>query len=92
MYNYQFLVEIFVGFSIISTFAAQKKQNLLIMLIINVKEEESIERALKRYKRKVNSTKIIKELRNRKNYTKPSVERRNEVLSAEYRSKKFGAQ
>ena len=50
------------------------------MLIINVKEEESIDRALKRYKRKVNSTKIIKELRNRKNYTKPSVVRRNEIL------------
>ena len=61
------------------------------MLIINVKEEESIDRALKRYKRKVNSTKIIKELRNRKNFTKPSVERRSEILSAAYRSKKFGA-
>jgi len=60
------------------------------MLIINVKEEESIDRALKRYKRKVNSTKVIKELRNRKNYTKPSVQRRNEILSAEYRAKKFG--
>jgi small subunit ribosomal protein S21 len=60
------------------------------MLIINVKEEESIEKALKRYKRKVRSTKIIQELRNRKNFTKPSVERRGEILSAEYRSKKFG--
>ncbi len=60
------------------------------MLIINVKEEESIERALKRYKRKVRSTKVIQELRSRKNFTKPSVARRNEVLSAEYRSKKFG--
>ena len=61
------------------------------MLIINVREEESIDRALKRYKRKVNSTRIIKELRNRKNYTKPSVQRRSEILSAEYRAKKFGA-
>ena len=68
----------------------RKKIKPLNMLIINVKEEESIDRALKRYKRKVNSTKIIKELRNRKNYTKPSVHRRNEVLSAEYRAKKFG--
>jgi len=60
------------------------------MLIINVKEEESIDRALKRYKRKVNSTRIIRELRNRKHFVKPSVARRNEVLSAEYRLKKFG--
>ena len=69
----------------------RKKIKQVIMLIINVKEEESIERALKRYKRKVNSTRIIKELRNRKNFIKPSVRRRNEIQSAEYRSKKFGA-
>jgi len=60
------------------------------MLIINVKEEESIDRALKRYKRKVNSTRIIKELRKRKHFTKPSVERRDVVLSAAYRAEKFG--
>lgn len=61
------------------------------MLIINVKDEESIERALKRYKRKTHATRLIKELRARKNYTKPSVKRRSEVLSAEYRLKKFGS-
>lgn len=60
------------------------------MLIINVKEEESIDRALKRYKRKVRNTKVIQQLRKRKNFEKPSVTRRNEVLSAEYRLKKFG--
>ena len=60
------------------------------MLIINVKEEESIDRALKRYKRKHRDTKVIKELRRRKNFTKPSVERRDEMLSAVYRLKKYG--
>jgi len=60
------------------------------MLIINVREEENIDRALKRYKRKVNSTKVIKELRNRKHFEKPSVVRRSEVLSATYRAEKFG--
>lgn len=57
------------------------------MLIINIKEEESIDRALKRYKRKVQSTKLIKELRNRKHFEKPSVKRRSEILSATYRDK-----
>ena len=57
------------------------------MLIINIKDEESIDRALKRYKRKVQSTKLIKELRNRKNFEKPSVRRRNEILNATYREK-----
>jgi small subunit ribosomal protein S21 len=55
------------------------------MLIINVKEEESIDRALKRYKRKHQATGVIKELRKRKNFEKPSVEKRNEVLNAEYK-------
>lgn len=61
------------------------------MLIINVKEDESIDRALKRYKRKFISTGTLKELRNRKHFEKPSVVRRNEILNAEYRAKKFGA-
>lgn len=60
------------------------------MLIINVKEEESIDRALKRYKRKFQSTGMLKELRRRKNFTKPSVKRRNEVLNAAYRQKMYG--
>jgi len=60
------------------------------MLIINVKEEESIDRALKRYKRKYQSTGVIKQIRKRKNFIKPSVVRRNEVLNAEYRQRKFG--
>ncbi|HEB61713.1 MAG TPA: 30S ribosomal protein S21 [Bacteroidetes bacterium] len=59
------------------------------MLVINVKEEESIDRALKRYKRKVQSTKLIKELRKRQHFTKPSVARRQEVLNAVYREKYF---
>lgn len=61
------------------------------MLIINVKDDESIDRALKRYKRKFQSTKMIKELRKRKNFLKPSVQKRNEKLSAAYREKKFGS-
>ena len=59
------------------------------MLIINVKEEESIDRALKRYKRKFQRTGLLKEIRRRKNFTKPSVERRNEILNAVYRQKNY---
>jgi len=61
---------------------AWQKQRL--MLIIEVKEGENIDRALKRYKRKVKDTGILKELRSRKQFTKPSVKRRNEVLKAKY--------
>lgn len=59
------------------------------MLIINIKEEESIDRALKRYKRKFQKTGLLKEIRNRKNFTKPSVARRNEILNAVYREKNY---
>lgn len=58
------------------------------MLIIEVKESESIDRALKRYKRKVQNVRQIQELRRRKEFTKPSVERRNELMKAVYRNKK----
>lgn len=61
------------------------------MIIINVKDEESIDRALKRYKRKHRNVGIVKEIRRRKEFIKPSVRRRNEVLNAEYRLKKFGS-
>ncbi len=45
------------------------------MLIVNVKGG-NIEWALKEYKRKVQSTKQIEELRDRKNFTKPSKRKR----------------
>jgi len=61
------------------------------MIIINVKEDESIDRALKRYKRKHRNVGIVKELRKRKHFIKPSVQRRNEVLDAAYRLEKFGS-
>ncbi|HRI00774.1 MAG TPA: 30S ribosomal protein S21 [Saprospiraceae bacterium] len=52
------------------------------MLIIDVKDSESIDRALKKYKKKFEQAKTLKELRRRKHFTKPSVERRAEVLKA----------
>ena len=62
------------------------------MLIIDVKESESIERALKKYKRKFERAGILKELRRRKHFVKPSVERRAEVLKAVYKQKTYGEQ
>ncbi|MCL4118413.1 UNVERIFIED_CONTAM: hypothetical protein GTU68_009864 [Idotea baltica] len=60
------------------------------MIIINVKDNETIDRALKRYKRKHRNIGLMKELRARKFFTKPSVTRRHEVLDATYRLQKFG--
>ena len=54
------------------------------MIIIKVKEGESIERALKRYKRKHRNIKVSNELKERKHYTKKSIRRREEIKKAEY--------
>ncbi|MEY3052318.1 MAG: hypothetical protein RLY31_2103 [Bacteroidota bacterium] len=58
------------------------------MLIIDVKSGESIDQALKRYKRKYQQTQVIKQLRSRKEFNKPSVVRRSEKLKAIYKNQK----
>lgn len=59
------------------------------MLIIPVKDGENIERALKRYKKKYNNTKTVRELRARKYYIKPTTANRKEKLKAIYRLQKL---
>jgi small subunit ribosomal protein S21 len=54
------------------------------MLIINVKENESIDRALKRFKKKFERTGVLRELRERTYFKKPSVARREEIIKARY--------
>ncbi len=54
------------------------------MIIVPVKEGENIERALKKYKRKFEKTGVVKELRQRQKYTKPSIVKREEKLKAIY--------
>ena len=58
------------------------------MIIINIKEGESIDRALKRYKQKHRRIGVMNELRTRKHFAKPSVKRRHELLKAKYKLKK----
>lgn len=55
------------------------------MIIIEIKPGENLERAIKKLKRKFDSTKTEKMLRSRKNYTKPSVKRRSEIKKAIYK-------
>jgi small subunit ribosomal protein S21 len=57
------------------------------MLIVNVDNNTPIEKALKLFKSKVIKTKLMSELRNRKNFSKPSVIKRNEKNKAIYSDK-----
>lgn len=54
------------------------------MIIVALKEGENIERALKKYKRKVERTGIVKELRRRQAFLKPSVVNRKKMQHAVY--------
>ena len=54
------------------------------MIIMPIKEGENIERALKKFKRKYEKTGVIKELRSRQYFTKPSVKNRVQRLKAIY--------
>jgi len=54
------------------------------MLIIPVKEGENIERALKKYKKKYDKTNVMKELRSRKEFEKPSITKRQAKIKASY--------
>ncbi len=54
------------------------------MIIVPVKEGESIDRALKKFKRKFEKTGVVKELRERQKFTKPSIKKRGQVLKAIY--------
>ncbi len=54
------------------------------MIIIPVKEGENIDKALKKFKRKFEKTGVVKELRERQKFTKPSIVNREMKLKAIY--------
>lgn len=56
------------------------------MIIVPVKENESIERALKRFKKKFEKTGVIRQLRARQAFEKPSITRRTEIKKAIYKN------
>ena len=54
------------------------------MIVVPVKEGETIERARKKLKRKFEKTGVVRELRARQKFTKPSVLKREQKLKAIY--------
>ena len=54
------------------------------MIIINIKDGESLDKALKRFKKKFEKTGVLRQLRKRQAFEKPSVARRNEIIHATY--------
>ncbi|MDR3705216.1 MAG: 30S ribosomal protein S21 [Paludibacteraceae bacterium] len=54
------------------------------MIVVPVKEGENIEKALKKFKRKFEKTGVVKELRRRQCFDKPSIVNREAKLHAIY--------
>ena len=57
------------------------------MLIINVKENDSLEKALKKFKKKCEKTGVVKEMRSRQAFEKPCITRRMQKMRAVYKQK-----
>jgi small subunit ribosomal protein S21 len=55
------------------------------MLIIDSKDCENIDKALKKYKKKFEKSKVLLQLRERQAFIKPSIRRRGQVLKAVYK-------
>lgn len=66
-----------------------QKEVYQTMLIIDSKDCENIDKALKKYKKKFEKSKTLLHLRDRQSFTKPSVKRREEVLKAVYKQQIF---
>ncbi len=68
----------------------QEKSRTIDMLIINIKDNESIDKALKRFKKKFEKTGVLRALRSRTAFEKPSVKRRHTMIRAAYKEKMYG--
>jgi len=55
------------------------------MIIIEIKDNEPLDKALKRFKKKFEKTGVMREIRSRSFFEKKSVRRRNQVLKAKYK-------
>jgi small subunit ribosomal protein S21 len=66
-------------------FAVLNSKRGSFMLIIDSKDCENIDKALKKYKKKFEKAKVLVQLRERQAFIKPSVRRRGQVLKAVYK-------
>ena len=62
-----------------------KERRCTQMIYINVKENESLDKALKKFKKKFEKTGVVKELRSRQAFTKKCIVKRHQVIRAAYK-------
>ena len=74
----------FLSLQSVSEIYNKTHQTTIIMIVVPVKEGENIERALKKFKRKFEKTGVVKELRRRQCFDRPSIVTREEKMHAIY--------
>jgi small subunit ribosomal protein S21 len=60
------------------------------MIQVQIKDNESIDRALKRFKKKFERTGVVRQLRARQAFKKKSVVRREQIIRATYKEATYG--
>lgn len=65
--------------------SSKDQRGYITMLILDAKDCENIDKALKKYKKKYEKARILNQLRDRQFYTKKSVKERTKVLKAIYK-------
>ena len=72
-------------YSVIFAVLKNLSKEVYYMLIIDSKDCENIDKALKKYKKKFEKSKTLLQLRERQSFMKPSIRRRTQVLKAVYK-------
>ena len=70
------------------TYGKPKKEGDLKLVGITVSENENIDKALKRFKKKYERSGVLKEYKKRTFFVKPSIEKRMERIKAKRRAHK----
>lgn len=58
------------------------------MIEIRVKDSENFEAALRRFKKEVQQSGVLSEMRRREHYEKPSVKKKQKILAAKKKARK----
>lgn len=56
-----------------------------VMIYVNVKDNESLDKALKKFKKKFEKTGVVKEVRSRSAFEKPCIRKRQQLIKARYK-------
>lgn len=77
-----------VGGNEIDQSGGSRTSKELLLTKVTVRDGETVDRAIKRFKRKVEQAGILKEVRKREHYLKPSVKAKLKARAAEARARK----